>query len=100
MVCCRAKASTSGRPGAECELHKHGEKEEGSRPDTAGQGHREAELDHVLSQSHLGTEWFLTVVAILGCQLDTLGKREPQLRNYLHQIGQWPCLWGIFLMAD
>lgn len=43
----------------------------------------EAELAHVLPQSHLGTEWFVTVMAIFGCQLDTFDKREPQLRNCL-----------------
>jgi hypothetical protein len=28
----------------------------------------------------------------------SLGKREPQLRNCLHQIHLWECLRGIFLI--
>lgn len=39
-----------GRPGSESDLQRHREKGEGSRLDTAGQGHKEAELDHVLPQ--------------------------------------------------
>lgn len=35
----------------------------------------------------------------LGCHLGAPGKREPQLRGCLHQIGTWACLSGIFLMA-
>ncbi|EDM02214.1 rCG36925 [Rattus norvegicus] len=29
------------------------------------------------------------------------GNREegPQFSNYLHQIGLWTCLWGIFLIS-
>lgn len=51
MVCYRAKARTSGRPGTERELQKHREKGEGSTLDTASQGHREAELELVLPQT-------------------------------------------------
>lgn len=34
----------------------------------------------------------ITVVAALGCQQNKPGKREPQLKNRLHQIGQRACL--------
>lgn len=37
------------------------------------------------------------VMANLGCQFDTPGKREPQLRNCFYQIGLWACLWETFL---
>lgn len=30
---------------------------------------------------------YIAVMADLGCQLDTPGKRKPQLRSSLHQIG-------------
>lgn len=43
--------------------------------------------------------WCHAVVANLGCQLDTLEKREPQL-NCLHQTDLWPHLWDILLLID
>jgi hypothetical protein len=36
------------------------------------------------------------VVANLGCQLDTPGKRGPQYENDPHHIGLWAYLWGHF----
>lgn len=30
--------------------------------------------------------------------LDSLGKREPQLSNFSDQVDLWPCLWGIILI--
>lgn len=35
-----------------------------------------------------------------GCQLDKPGKKEPQLRNFLHWIEPWSCLQGIFLIVN
>lgn len=32
--------------------------------------------------------------------LDRPGKRESQLRNCLHQIALWACLWGISLIVN
>lgn len=32
------------------------------------------------------------VMPDFGCQLDILGSREPQLRNYLHHVGLWSCV--------
>lgn len=39
---------------------------------------------------------FLSVMANVNCQLDMSGKREPQLKNYLHQMAIWTCLGEIF----
>lgn len=39
----------------------------------------------------------LIVLALLDCQLETLGDREPQLRNCLHQISLWTPALVIFL---
>lgn len=36
----------------------------------------------------------------LGCQFDTPGKKEPQLRNCFHQIGSRAHLWCVFLVAN
>lgn len=36
-----------------------------------------------------------TVMSKHGCQPDTPSKREPGLRNRLHQIVPWPHLWII-----
>lgn len=33
--------------------------------------------------------------ANLGCQVDTPGKRDLQLKNCLRQPGLWVCTWGI-----
>lgn len=42
--------------------------------------------------------WHVVMVTS-SCEFDTnleiLRKRENQLKNYLDQIGLWPCLWGI-----
>lgn len=39
-------------------------------------------------------------MASLGCHLDTPGQREPQLKNCIHHLGLWVCLWGVFLFAN
>lgn len=36
----------------------------------------------------------------LGSQLDTPGKGEPQLRNWIDQTELWPFLWGILLIPN
>lgn len=71
-----------------------------SRLDTADQGHTEAQLDHVLPQMvSLGTERFTST--LLGCQLDTPGKGELQLRHCFHQSGREGMAGSsIFLIAD
>lgn len=39
------------------------------------------------------SKWDGTVVMVsFSCQLDILGKREPQMRNLLHQTGLSACL--------
>lgn len=80
----------------------------------------ETPLDHIPSMKYNGltqkpyhTLYFKCLEAILpfpqqkhsgmansGCQLDTAKQRVPQLKNCLHQIGLWVCLWGIFLIAN
>lgn len=45
----------------------------------------------------------LAGVLVAFCQLDTnefSGKRESGVRNDLHQVGLWVCLWGIFLVNN
>lgn len=37
---------------------------------------------------------------IFSYQLNIPKGSKPQLRNYLHQIGLWACLWGYFLIAN
>lgn len=37
------------------------------------------------------------VLVSFSCELEILGKRGSQLRNYLHLNGLWICLWGDFL---
>ena len=32
--------------------------------------------------------------------LESSGEKGPQLKNYIHQIGLWDCLWGIFLVSS
>lgn len=33
-------------------------------------------------------------------QLESPGKGEPQLRNYLRHIGLWECLWSTLLISN
>lgn len=73
-----------GRPGSESDLQRHREKGEGSDwTQLARDTKKQSWIMSFHRKSHLGTEWFVTVVAILGCQLDTLGRGKPQLRNCL-----------------
>lgn len=44
------------------------------------------------------TALYTIVMANLGYLLDTPWSRKPHLRNFLHHIGLWACLWDIFLM--
>lgn len=94
----RAKVRTSARPsGAKCELHKH-----------CGEG-GVLQAGHSWPGTHRGTaglcpptdsviweEWFTST--LLGCQLDTSGKRELQLRLCFHQSGQWACQGGQYFL--
>lgn len=41
-----------------------------------------------------------TAITNLGCQPNTLRKKEPRLMNYLHQVGPWTYLLGNILMTD
>lgn len=36
-------------------------------------------------------------MANLGCQYDTPGKKEPQLKNCPHQTGLETCLWDTLI---
>lgn len=40
---------------------------------------------------HSSTGYFLSTWS----QLHSSEKRDPQMRNYLHCIGLWPCLWAL-----
>lgn len=39
-------------------------------------------------------------VASLGSQLGKPGKTKPHLRNCLHHVGLWLCVWDVFLIAN
>lgn len=42
---------------------------------------------------------FGSLLAINSTNLESSGKREPQLKNWLNQTGPWANVWGIFLIA-
>lgn len=55
-----------------------------------------------LKRSHV-VQWlgvgFGSLLAISLTNLESSGKREPQLKNWLNQSGPWASLWGVFLIA-